>query len=664
MWPSQHLASIGLDSWKGKAQARRRDRRGIRPSVTLLEERFLLSTLNLTVTTLADPTGPTGTVTLSVKFRPDFRMEMMMNVKRRSRRNRPNLDQLEDRQMLAATPYTVLNLNATGAGSLAAAISSANKQTGNSSGSTIQFAQGLSGTITTPATLDLSETDGPEQIIGNNAVTVSGGNTVEVFSVQPTTTASFADLTITGGNTANNGGGISLGSNAFTTGGVSGSNVIVTNCVISNNVTTGMGGGIFVDFYGNLTVINSTIANNTAGGGGGIMNRDGILAVSGSTIDNNIATGVDTTQANDWAYLDGGGIYDNGPYIGGSGPYGVTTDSTKGITNISNSTITSNTAPDGGGLYVNGGYATVTNSTIVGNHSTDSGGYGGSGIYAYNQTSSLPSAIVNNTIVIGNTNTAGNGVGGADDLAGGSYTGSYNLVGNDDSRGLTGGVGNQTWVANPGLGVLANNGGPTQTIALLAGSPAIGAGSVALAVDANGNPLTTDQTGNPRITNGYVDIGAYEVQSNPTAPSTPIDLVATAGNGSVTLNWAASSGAASYNIYRSAASGAEGSTPYQTGITATSFTDTGLTNGAVYYYEVSAVNTVGESNKSSEVTATPTQQQQQLITAIDAGGGAASSYLADTDVTGGNTALTTAAINTSGISNPAPQAVYQTEALR
>ena len=91
-----------------------------------------------------------------------------MNVKRRSRRNRPNLDQLEDRQMLAATPYTVLNLNATGAGSLAAAISGANHQTGNHSGSTtIQFAQGLNGSITTPATLDLSETDGPERDFGD-----------------------------------------------------------------------------------------------------------------------------------------------------------------------------------------------------------------------------------------------------------------------------------------------------------------------------------------------------------------------------------------------------------------------------------------------------------------------------------------------------------------
>ena len=66
MWPSQRLASIGLESGQGPAQARRRDRRGIRPTVTLLEERTLLSTLNLTVNTLIeDPSGPTsGSITL------------------------------------------------------------------------------------------------------------------------------------------------------------------------------------------------------------------------------------------------------------------------------------------------------------------------------------------------------------------------------------------------------------------------------------------------------------------------------------------------------------------------------------------------------------------------------------------------------------------------
>ena len=80
--------------------------------------------------------------------------------------------------------------------------------------------------------------------------------------------------------------------------------------------------------------------------------------------------------------------------------------------------------------------------------------------------------------------------------------------------------GNQVGVANPGLGPLADNGGPTQTIALVTGSPAIDKGSNALAVDpSSGQPLTTDQrgTGFARIVDGTVDIGAYEVQSYVTA---------------------------------------------------------------------------------------------------------------------------------------------------
>ncbi len=70
-------------------------------------------------------------------------------------------------------------------------------------------------------------------------------------------------------------------------------------------------------------------------------------------------------------------------------------------------------------------------------------------------------------------------------------------------------------MASPELGTLAYNGGPTETIALLPGSPAIGAGGVALAIDpATGQPLSTDQRGSRfvRVLDGKVDIGAFEVQ--------------------------------------------------------------------------------------------------------------------------------------------------------
>jgi hypothetical protein len=88
-------------------------------------------------------------------------------------------------------------------------------------------------------------------------------------------------------------------------------------------------------------------------------------------------------------------------------------------------------------------------------------------------------------------------------------------------------------------------------------------------------------------------------------PAAPTGLQATAGDGQVALTWAASAGATSYNVYRATTAGGEGATPYRTGLTATSFTDTGLTNGTTYYYQVTAVNAAGESARSAEVSATP-----------------------------------------------------------
>ena len=109
---------------------------------------------------------------------------------------------------------------------------------------------------------------------------------------------------------------------------------------------------------------------------------------------------------------------------------------------------------------------------------------------------------------------------------------------------------------------------------------------------------------------GYYDFAGVNATTLPLAPVP----VATPGNNIVNLSWAAVTGAVTYNVYRSVTPGGETTTPFVTGIATTTWTDTSVTNGTQYYYEVSAVNAnaaatpplPSESALSSEVSATPT----------------------------------------------------------
>jgi fibronectin type 3 domain-containing protein len=131
-------------------------------------------------------------------------------------------------------------------------------------------------------------------------------------------------------------------------------------------------------------------------------------------------------------------------------------------------------------------------------------------------------------------------------------------------------------------------------------------------------PTATSYSDNS-VTNGtkyYYVVSAYnsygqsansaEVNATPIAPpppGAPAGLQAIAGNTQVSLNWTASTGAMSYHVKRSTTNGG----PYTqvSAPTAANFTDTGLTNGTIYYYVVSALNSAGESANSSQASATP-----------------------------------------------------------
>jgi len=89
-------------------------------------------------------------------------------------------------------------------------------------------------------------------------------------------------------------------------------------------------------------------------------------------------------------------------------------------------------------------------------------------------------------------------------------------------------------------------------------------------------------------------------------PAPPINfIVAGTANGAITLSWTASVGATAYNVYRSTVAGGETRLPGS--VNATTFTDSGLTNGTTYFYLVKAVNSAGEGNASGEVSGVPKQ---------------------------------------------------------
>jgi predicted outer membrane repeat protein len=238
------------------------------------------------------------------------------------------------------------------------------------------------------------------------------------------------------------------------------SNATIRGITITGGNTSSIGGGGILNSNGTLTLTNSTVNNNSAIGspGGGIFNS-GTVTVTNSTVSNNFAGS-------------GGGIF-----------------SQSGTVTLVNSTVSNNSATNGGGIATNGTMM-VTNSTV----SNNSAAFGG-GIY-YN---SFGTTNLSNTI-IANSTSGGDCVRNV-----GTINAEYSLIG--DGLGCVNGTNNNNLNGDPMLGPLQDNGGPTFTHALLAGSPAIDAGSNTLAAG-----LTTDQrgTGFDRIVGSAVDIGAFE----------------------------------------------------------------------------------------------------------------------------------------------------------
>jgi hypothetical protein len=133
------------------------------------------------------------------------------------------------------------------------------------------------------------------------------------------------------------------------------------------------------------------------------------------------------------------------------------------------------------------------------------------------------------------------------------------------------------------------------------------------------------QTGNNFLNGTIDDVRLYdhilttnEIAALIAPPAAPTNLVATSGDANVALSWSASATAANYHIKRSATSGS-GYTSIATNASL-AFTNTGLANGTLYYFVVSAVNTYGEGTNSAQVSARPTSSAPVAMSATNASG--------------------------------------------
>jgi hypothetical protein len=295
----------------------------------------------------------------------------------------------------------------------------------------------------------------------------------------------FGDLTLqsvtlSGGSSSGTGGGV-----------INDGTLSIKNSIISGNTGGGLGN------FGTLAIDNSVISNNAANFGGGGVRNFGTLTIKNSTISGNTSN------------FGGGGVYNY---------YGTVT--------IENSTISNNAATnDGGGISNEGGAnqgrgLTITNSTISANRANRGGGISNSQCFYYPFFSCPAAFTLNRSLIAGNhapvapeiQNDASNSIVNANN---------FNLFGSNGNAGVNGFSPGPTDIVPSVplaqiLSPLKNNGGPTQTHAPSAGSPAIDAGDPGGCRNSQGSLISSDQRGFVRHVDGNndgaarCDIGAVE----------------------------------------------------------------------------------------------------------------------------------------------------------
>ena len=380
---------------------------------------------------------------------------------------------------------------------------------------------------------------------------VSGNLASTIFSVGASTVAKLESLSVVNGGFAaagiSNEGTLTLAGCSFLgnkAGALSNTGTVtMTGCAFTNNSSTGSGGAIFST--GSLAMTSCTFTNNTASSAsGGAISNNGPITVTSCTFTSNssrlfggaIDSGVPFTVTgclfernsaiDDQAF--GGAIYCGGAltvtrctfFENLSRNTGGAISSSTGNLKVEQSTFSGNSARiDGAALHLLDGGLTLENCTFKGHAATAASGI------------SLEERLINTTLTMGNTIFAQTSIVPVIGIPQNGNNGivtitslGHNLT-TDGIAGVFTSAGD-LFNTDPLLGPLVNNGGPTITHALLAGSPALNAGSNAL-ISAG---TTTDQRGAgfTRVRQGTVDIGAVEgfPEASSLIVTTVIDVLA------------------------------------------------------------------------------------------------------------------------------------------
>ena len=321
---------------------------------------------------------------------------------------------------------------------------------------------------------------------------VDGTNTANVFTVGTGISLTLANLTIKNGVGYSGGGGVDnfgtltvYKSNFYTNTALSGGAILNNGTATFINTNFSGNSPYFfghsascgaIDNRSTMTIAASTFFNNYANNNftsGGAICNGGTLTITGSTFSTN------SSQGNNQGT--GGAIYNYA-----------------GTLAVTNSTFSQNSATtSGGAIYSQGGTVQISNSTFGTNPENNGGG---------GALSNAGSSVLIQNSIVANSGNGGN-------CAGAITSGGYNL--SSDNTCNFNGAGDLNG-KNPNLGALRSNGGPTQTMALPNGSPALDAGNPAGCRDFSGHLLKTDQRGARRPGGGETtgcDIGAFESQT-------------------------------------------------------------------------------------------------------------------------------------------------------